>query len=177
MWQDGPEWLRTGIERNQSLLDTDISDEYKVELKTANKDTPLHVLLTQQTGWIGHIVDSERYSTTHRLYRVTATILKFIQLLKRQVTSPKLAEEDVAKAEELWIRESPSGVMRNDRFPTWKNQFGLFQDERLLWRCGGRLQNADLPYSAIHPILLDGRHHHTALVIRDALATTEYGKH
>eukprot|EP00731_Ephydatia_muelleri_P024185 Em0016g456a len=106
LWQDGPEWLRTGIERNQSLLDTDIPDECKVELKTANKDTLLHVLLTQQTGWIGHIVDSERYSTTCRLYRVTATILKFIQLLKRQVLSPKLAEEDVAKAEELWIRES-----------------------------------------------------------------------
>ena len=132
LWQDGPEWLRTGIERNQSLLDTDIPDECKVELKTANKDTLLHVLWTQQTGWIGHIVDSERYSTTCRLYRVTATILKFIQLLKRQVSSPKLAEEDVAKAEELWIRESQSGVLRNDRFPTWKNQFGLFQDEQII---------------------------------------------
>ena len=50
LWQDGPDWLRTGIERNQSLLDTDIPDECKVELKTANKDTLLHVLLTQQTG-------------------------------------------------------------------------------------------------------------------------------
>jgi len=24
----------------------------------------------------------------------------------------------------------------------------LFQDERKLWRCGGRFKNADLPYSA-----------------------------
>ena len=77
--------------------------------------------------------------------------MKFIQLLKRQVTSPELAGDDV-----------------NDRFPTWKNQFGLFQDKRSLWRCGGRLQNADLSYSAKHPILLDGKHHHTVLVIRDA---------
>ena len=110
----------------------------------------------------------ERYSTTHRLYRVTATVLKFIQLLKRRVTSLQLAECDVAKAEELWIQESQSGVLKNDRFPTRKNHFGLFQDERSLWRCSGRLQNADLPYSAKHPILLDGKHHHTVLVIRDA---------
>ena len=115
LWQDGPEWLRTGIECNQSLLGTDIPNECKMELKTIKKDTHLHVLLAQQTGLVGHVVDSERYSTTRRLYRVTATVLKFIHLLKRQVTSAELSVDDITKAEELWIRESQSGRLQNDR--------------------------------------------------------------
>ena len=71
-------------------------------------------------------------------------------------------------AEELWIRESQTDIERDKRFPTWKTQFSLFQDERRLWRCGGRLQSADLPYSAKHPILLNKKHHLTVQVIRDA---------
>ena len=35
-------------------------------------------------------------------------------------------------------------------------------------RCDGRLQNADLPYSAKHPILLNKKHHLTVLIIQDA---------
>ena len=50
----------------------------------------------------------------------------------------------------------------------WKDQFCLFQDERVLWRCGGGLQNATLNYSAKHLILLDRRYHLTVLVVRDA---------
>ena len=49
-----------------------------------------------------------------------------------------------------------------------KGQLGLFTDKNGLWRCGGRLQNADLPYSTKHPVLLPRNNHFTALVIRDA---------
>ena len=44
----------------------------------------------------------------------------------------------------------------------------MFQDGQRLWRCGGRLHNTDLLYSAKHPFLLDKKHHFTVLVIRDA---------
>ncbi len=44
----------------------------------------------------------------------------------------------------------------------------LFQDDDKLWQCGGRLQNADLSPSTIHPILLDKGHHLTVLFIRQA---------
>ena len=34
------------------------------------------------------------------------------------------------------------------------SQFGLFTDAEGLWRCGGRLSNAELPYSTKHPIVV-----------------------
>ena len=110
-----------------------------------------------------------RFGNTHKLYRVTALVLKFIQLLKKQATSPELARQDISRAEELWIQESQRGLLLDKKFPTWKTQFSLlFQDERKLWRCGVRLQNADLPYSAKHPILLNRKHYLATLGIRDA---------
>ena len=168
LWRNGPEWLKTKLEGCPSRSDTDIPGECLVELKASNQSNKLHSLLTCEISGNGCMIDSERFSTTHKLYRVTAYILKFVQLLKKQVTSPKLTCQDLTLAEELWIRESQVDVQQDKRFPTWKTQFGLFQDGRGLWRCGGRLQNADLPYSAKHPILLNKKHHLTTLVIRDA---------
>lgn len=49
-----------------------------------------------------------------------------------------------------------------------KSLLELFAGEGGLWRCGGQLHNADLPYSARHPVLLPRNYHFTALVIRDA---------
>ena len=37
-----------------------------------------------------------------------------------------------------------------------------------IWRCGGRLTNADLPYSTTHPVLLPRDHPLTALIVRNA---------
>ena len=64
---------------------------------------------------------------------------------------PELTQQDLGHAEELWMRESQIAIQQDKRFPTWKMQFSLFQDEQGLGRCGGRLQNADLPYSASIP--------------------------
>ena len=54
------------------------------------------------------------------------------------------------------------------RFSNWRQQFGMFTDEHHTWRCAGRLEKAELPFSAKHPILLDQRHHFTALVVHEA---------
>ena len=42
------------------------------------------------------------------------------------------------------------------------NQFKLFTDDSGLLRCGGRLQNANMPFNMKYPILLPPKHHFTA---------------
>ena len=59
-------------------------------------------------------------------------------------------------------------MAQEGKFPTWKNQFGLFLDDKGLWRCGGRLGNIALPYTTKHPLLLPRGHPITFLIIRDA---------
>ena len=51
-----------------------------VELKMGNRPDAQHSLLPHQIWGIGCIINSERFSTAHKLYRVTAYILKLIHL-------------------------------------------------------------------------------------------------
>ena len=44
----------------------------------------------------------------------------------------------------------------------------LFTDDRGIWRCGGRLTNAALPFETKHPIFLPERGRFTELIIRRA---------
>ena len=99
-----------------------------VDLKMGNRPDAQHSALTQQIWGMGCVIDSVRFSTAHKLYRVTAYVLKFIHLLKKQVTFPKLTQQNLSHAEELWIRESQIAIQQDKRFPTWKTQFSLFQD-------------------------------------------------
>ena len=53
-------------------------------------------------------------------------------------------------------------------FDSLKSQLNLFLDENGLWHCGGRLANADIPYSTKYPVLLPRSHSLTPLIINDA---------
>lgn len=72
------------------------------------------------------------------------------------------------QAEILWIRDCQSTMIYDSNFETWKRQLGLFVDDNGLWRCGGRLSNAGLPYASKHSILLYKKCHFTALIVRCA---------
>ena len=76
--------------------------------------------------------------------------------------------DDLAKAEVLWVVESQQMLVKDKSFTQWEKQFGLFRDENGIWRCGGRVQNADLPYSTKHPVLLVRGHILSMLIVRRA---------
>jgi len=65
-------------------------------------------------------------------------------------------------------RENQFSLALDNKFLTWKVQFGLFQDEHGLWRCRGRLHNADVLFTSKHPLLLDKKHHLTSLIVSKA---------
>lgn len=71
----------------------------------------------------------------------------------------------VERAEHLWVCESLRELKGHKNFGQWKVQFGLFQDKTGIWRCGGRLGNANLSFEAKHPAILPSGHRFTSLVI------------
>jgi hypothetical protein len=162
LWRSGPEWLKGTIDR-QSL-----PEEAPQPCVAEMKAGAVHNLLTTPPRSISHLIDCECFSTTHRLYRVTAYVLKFLRILRKEVQSPELTVQDLTEAERMWILESQSSMMEDKNFPMWKVQFGLFKDDDQIWRCGGRLHNADLPFSAKHPVLLNKKHYFTSLIVRNA---------
>jgi len=68
----------------------------------------------------------------------------------------------------LWIIEFQRQFGQDRHFDEWKKQFGLFNDEKGIWRCGGRLSNIETPYDTKHPIFLSKQHHLAVLIVRRA---------
>ena len=67
----------------------------------------------------------------------------------------------------MWIKAAQTQLAGDSGFEKLKRQFNLFQD-RGVWRCGGRLANADIPFQEKHPVLLPRNHHLASLIVREA---------
>ena len=137
-----------------------------VEMKH-NKIEVVHGLLTTvDSPSIDKVMNCEDFSSLRHLLAITAHVIKFGQIVQQKAI---LHDTDYKnQAETLWIGASQQTIKSDKNFPQWKRQFVLFQDDASLWRCRGRLQNADAPISTIHPILLNKNHHLTTLLIRRA---------
>ena len=90
----------------------------------------------------------------------------------RELTT--LAVPLLIKAEMLWVKEAQTHVVKCVQFHDWKKQLSLFIDPEGVWRCGGRLTNADVLYTIRHPILLPRDHPLTELLVLRAHASVSH---
>ena len=166
LWRNGPAWLKDQLD---DFTDPQMPEECFTEMKGCQHEIT-HGLVTQDESLgIEKIMECENFSSLHRLLSVTAKVLKFCQTLSSRVRSTDIPSCNLLEEAKVhWISASQQMLIRHKNFPQLKKQFGLFQDSDGLWRCGGRLQNANLPLFTIHPILLDKNHHLTILFIRQA---------
>ena len=98
-----------------------------------------------------------------RIVRVLKCKIKRMEV----VASPELNAAEIAEAETLWVTVAQATLSKDKSFDMWKKQFSLFLDGRI-WRCKGRLEKADLPYSAKYSALLPKQHALTDLIIRES---------
>lgn len=167
LWRCGPEWLPAAVSSRCEPETSTMPDECASEMKK----TAHTLLVTDTRVCVEEVMDCQRFGTLSRLVRVTAYVLRAIQLFKRSPSTNhpyELSPTELAGAERLWLIAAQSTLPNDNCFPSWQRQFDLFQDENGLWRCGGRLANANIPYAAKHPLLLPRSHHFTALVVQDA---------
>ena len=73
--------------------------------------------------------------------------------------------ELLAQAETLWVKIAQRPFAKESNL---QKQFDLFLDEDGVWRCGGWLSNADVPFRMKHPVLLPRDHYLTTLIVRRA---------
>ena len=72
------------------------------------------------------------------------------------------------KSEELWIRDIQAQLNTNVKFKNWAREFGVSKDKKGIFRCGGRLDNAELTEMQKHPIMLDSKHQVTRLIVEQS---------
>lgn len=168
LWRRGPDWLTNG-EPSVCEGEEPMPEECVRELKAKDRKLLHSLVVVEPTARIGQLIQCERYSSAQRLLRVTAYVLlaaeKFEKRLRETTT---LTVSLLSKAEMLWVKEVQTHLEKHLQFNGWKKQLGLFIDSEGVWRCGGRLSNADVPYTTKHPILLPRDHPMTKLLVLKA---------
>ena len=176
LWWNGPAWLTSsGRPEIQSEFSEELLPE---ECLTEMEAKDLKAVLTEDTALtvnaesvsLSKIIHCGEFSSLERLLRVTALVLKFVRILKAKRSGSKRAKSeltsvDLEEAKLYWIKEVQASLKTQEKFRSWQQQWSLFEDDKGVVRCQGRLKNSDLMDSAKYPILLDTNHHFTALVV------------
>ena len=86
LWEHGPDWLTTPKCRPPCTTpsEEEVPEPCLVELKIS-PEVGTHSLLNPETPCrIGNVIDIARFSSVHKLFRVTAYVLKFVEILKKK---------------------------------------------------------------------------------------------
>ena len=126
------------------------------------------------------IIPITRYSSFGKLKRVTAWIFRFVKNLTSSIPqrclSPHLLVTELSSAENYWLMVTQKENFPNE-YSALKNGQPISRTSRLLpfrpiWdsdhsliRVGGRLSNSSLSHAQQHPVILDGKHPITKLII------------
>ena len=155
-----------GTEPGKDISLENVPDECFSELKVMQQS--IELVVTENVG-VSKIIELSNYSKLSKVLNVTALLLIFVDCLRRKLESPcQVNLSYLTKAEGLWILDVQRELVAQGNFSVLKRQLDLFRDELGIWRCGGRLDKADLPYFTKHPIVLPWSHYYTLLVVQRA---------
>ena len=169
LWLHGPPTSNSPLPQEEEEMVP--PEQCLTEAKTG-QETLTMILVSPTTQ--PAVLQCGSYSSLTRLLRVTAYVMKFVHALSNSDpimakgivrATPTLTVDEINSALTYWLKMSQSPLPEASKFRKWTHQFGLFQDEAGLWRCKGRLQNAEAPLAAVHPILLNKEHHLTTLIV------------
>ncbi|CAC5379121.1 unnamed protein product [Mytilus coruscus] len=172
LWWHGPSWLKQDENTWEKIHDDDaanqkVNDQFKSELRTSeNQKESVFVSENGQeitSNKMPYNIDIRRFSSYHKLIRVTAWIERFISKSRRISSNSEkyLSVNETREAEKKWIqsvqRKSFADVFNSTHTGQKNNlkvQLGVFLDNDNLLRCRGRFENADISECAKFPILL-----------------------
>jgi len=165
VWWCGPSWLAQPPWHwppNTPPVDVSLPEGKGSANRTPSVEVPQKLL------------DPTKYSSYWKLLRVTAWILRFRQItLRKEGISGNLTALELEAARSYWIQAVQGesfaaefkALQENLSLPEGSKiaRFNPFLDDGFI-RLGGRLQFAELSCGH-HPLLLDGQHHFTKLLI------------
>ena len=156
-----------------------VTDKTATVIEEEKKSAVMFVEVKLSDLSISNVINSGRYGTAERLFRVTSWVLRFVFNMQTRRKSlerrnGELSVDELNKAERLWIREAQTGLKVDEKFSQFSNSLGLIEEEGIL-RCRGRLQNSDLEYNAKYPILIPRDHRLTELIVQRCHREVHHG--
>ena len=116
------------------------------------------------------VIDAKEFSTFRWSLKVMSQVFRFIRLLRpyhKTRVSKEMSLRDMEAAHTFLILVSQALLPADKRFELWTRRFGLVKDEKGIWRCQGRLSNANIPGETMFPIFLHKQDAITLLIVRD----------
>lgn len=180
LWWTGPQWLLqdnstwpTCQLKYDSLAQAEERSGVSLKATTAQPDYHWDMIY--------------RFSRLTRLLRVTAICFRLSQRLRRVPQSSlqyPLTPQEIEGSRMFWIKATQESyfsselkALQTSRLPTAHpfNRLTAFIDTQSIIRVGGRISQANLDSSAIHPIILPQNTHLSRLIIADAHERTLHG--
>ncbi|XP_035207725.1 uncharacterized protein LOC118182487 [Stegodyphus dumicola] len=175
IWWEGPTWLKEEMEHwpKPNLCSTKNIEDSNKELRKTSKEVFVNACVTEPSE---DLFKTQNYSNLHRIYRITAWCLRFINNIKNtsklsgclQVTELEMAETYwIKRVQERNFTNEIRALKNNDELSSESKLRSLnpFVDESGVIRVGGRLENSNLDYKQAHPIVLPDKDHLTDLII------------
>ncbi|XP_069114290.1 uncharacterized protein [Argopecten irradians] len=172
-WINGPSWITNQTHwpqwnRNESIVLTTVDSDV-----TNNNDSTQ----TLNTDIGCSVIDITRFNSYSRLLRVTAYVKRFLYNCRRKAEDRKsgiLSPDELNKASIIWIRVVQNNSyhdvlesLKSNKSHHLIRQLRLYLDDDGLVRCGGRINNAPIPFDTRFPYLVSGKHSFTRLLIMD----------
>ena len=163
IWFTGPKFLYDTPDKwpTHSIDENDVLPDQKIKEKSA-----VHVTIPENR--FGFVLEVEKYSSLHRLYMVTAYVMRFKNNMIASIRSRTLAghvklsgnisTSEYRDAEKEIIRFEQFHIKKSDKFNLWKKSLNLFFDDDGILRLKGRLENSSLKFNEKFPILLRDSH-------------------
>ena len=177
LWWKGPSFLRQD-EHYEGSYDkpTDLPEGKVNVVNMAHAKTHHHINLDK-------VINIERFSSHSRLLRVTTWVNRFVGNLvksrKKEIIEllPILSPTELREAEQQWLRTNQIEFFNdtsNDLQRKFSEHGATRDNDDGLLRCGGRLNEAPLPYETRKPILLNPRHRLTQLIVTNIHRTLKH---
>ncbi|XP_045450168.1 uncharacterized protein LOC123658922 [Melitaea cinxia] len=123
------------------------------------------------------LVKFEKYSRYDKLKRIVAYVLRFINKCRKNAVSNDVIEpEELENSLMLLVKQAQLESFANELYTIAKDKslplkskllpLDPFIDTLGILRVGGRLQNSKFDFNKKHPILLDGKHHFSKILMR-----------
>ena len=181
LWWNGPPWLLNSTDTDDPTIleDKETPSECLKEMKAQalrqQQDTTTLLIGTETTVKLSNVMKCENFSDLHKMYRVTAYVLRAINNFKSKVRGStikvkigNLTVEEINTSAQMWIKDAQISMRQQKAFTDKCKQLGVMTDEAGVMRCSGRLSNSTLPEFSKYPILIPSEHHLSKLIIEDA---------